>query len=33
VETGVLPSVETGKKLYNEYKEEIKKRRLENLNI
>jgi hypothetical protein len=33
VETGVLPSVETGKKLYNECKEEIKKRRLENLNI
>ena len=33
VETGVLLSVETGKKLYNEYKEEIKKRRLENLNI
>jgi hypothetical protein len=33
VETGMLPSVEIGRKLYNEYKEEIKKRRLENLNI
>lgn len=33
VETGILPSVEIGRKLYNEYKEEIKKRRLEKLDI
>lgn len=33
VETGKLPSAEIGEKLYNEYKVEIKKRRLENLNI
>jgi hypothetical protein len=33
VKTGELPSVEEGKQLYNEYKEEAKKKRIENFNF